>query len=211
MAIYEKKRVEQFFKTGELQISTYTNFAKNDSLIRKDDDEGNVILHSEEGSLTSEMAIGVGADAFVLCTSLSQNNEFSDGTVYDARIEINDLLSFIRAITLKLAEKVNVRNVVHGACVYHNKEIYNRTRSKVLGKILEQSSKGTAFDFSLFTQLAEETGGNKVFFSKPMEKREECEYRIVWLTDQDQREPIIIEAPEAIAYCKPIYFEPSKE
>lgn len=129
--LMSKKHVEEFFKTGELQISTYAKFAQNDSLIRKDDDEGNVTLYSEEGSLTSKMAIGVGANALVLCTSLSQNNSFSDGTTYEACIEIEDLL---------------------------------------------------------------------------LEKQEECEYRIVWLTDQEQREAIKIKVPEAIACCRPIYF-----
>ena len=201
-----KNRVEKFFETGELRISTYANFAKNDSLIRKDDDEGNVTLHSVEESLISKMGIGVGENALVLCTSLSQNNTFSDGTTYDACIEINDLLSFIRVITLKLAEKVNVKGVVHGSCMYHNKEIYNRAKNDILSEIMKQTSNGNSFDFALLTRLAEETGGNKVYFSKPMEKREECEYRIVWLTDKEQSDAIIINVPEATAYCRPIYF-----
>lgn len=206
-----KKYVEAFFKTGELQISTYAKFAQNDSLIRKDDDEGNVTLHSAEASLTSKMAIGVGENALVLCTSLSQNNTFSDGTTYDACIEINDLLSFIKTVTLKLAEKVSIIGVVHGACMYHNKEIYGESKSRVLSNILEQTSNGSSFDFSLLTHLAEETGGNKVYFSKPMEKQQECEYRIVWLTEQEQRDSMIINVPEATTYCRPIYFEPSKD
>ena len=209
--LMSKKHVEEFFKTGELQISTYAKFAQNDSLIRKDDDEGNVTLHSAEGSLTSKMAIGVGANALVLCTSLSQNNVFSDGTTYDACIEINDLLSFIKTVTLRLAEMVSITGVVHGACMYQNKEIYGESKSKALSNILEQTSSGNSFDFSLLTRLAEETGGNKVYFSKPMEKQQECEYRIVWLTEQEQRDSIIIKVPEATTYCRPIYFEPSKE
>ena len=107
---------------------------------------------------------------------------------------------------MKLVEKVSVTDVVHGACMYHNKEIYNKSKNNTLSAILEQTSKGNSFDFTLLTRLAEETGGNKVFFSKPMEKQEECEYRIVWLTDQEQRETIKIKVPEAIAYCRPIYF-----
>jgi hypothetical protein len=152
------------------------------------------------------MGVGVGGDAFVLCTSLSQNNVLSEGKPYDACIEIDDLLSFVRVATIKLAEKVNIEGVVHGACMYHNKELQDKIRSNALEKIMEQTSNGNSFDFSLLSQLAGEIGGNKVFFSKPLDKQEECEYRIVWLTDQEQKDAIVIEIPEARDFCRPIYF-----
>lgn len=202
-----KEFVERFFKTGELRISTYANFANLDDLVRRDTDEGKITLQSKEGSLTSVMSIGVGFNALVLCTSLSQNNCLSNGKFYDACIEINDIQSFIREVTLKLVEITSVKSVIHGACVYHNKEFYKETQENYLSEIINQSPEGNRFDFTLFTRLAEETGGSKIFFSKPLEKQEECEYRMVWLTGCDQKEAITINVPEATKFCRPIYFE----
>ena len=108
-------------------------------------------------------------------------------------------------ITKKLAEKVNITGVVHGACMYHNKELYNKSRGTLISKVVE-ASPDKGLDFSLLSHLAAELGGNKVFFSKPLEKREECEYRIVWLTDEEQREPFEIEVPEARDYCRAVWF-----
>lgn len=201
-----RKRVEKFFETGELRISTYAKYAEHDNPVRRDADEGKVTLLGAHGKLSCKMSLGVGGNALVLCTSLSQNNVLSKGEPYDACIEIDDLLSFVKVATIKLAEKVNVESVVHGACMYHNKEIQDKIRSDALEKIMQQTSGSNSFDFSLLSQLAGEIGGNKVFFSKPMDKQEECEYRIVWLTDKEQKEAIVIEIPEARAFCRPVYF-----
>ena len=91
--------------------------------------------------------------------------------------------------------------------IYNNKEISKEIENNTISEILKQTSEGNSFDFSLLTRLAIETGGNKVFFSKGIDKQEECEYRIVWLTDNEQTESIILSVPEARKYCRPIYFE----
>lgn len=116
----EKEYVDNFFETGEIMLSTYVHCAGLEDEIRKDTEEGKVTLESTKGTLRSEMKIGVGSNAFILCSSLSQNNEYSNGKVYDACIEISDILAFIRTITLKLIQQINVIGVVHGACMYNN-------------------------------------------------------------------------------------------
>ena len=67
---------------------------------------------------------------------------------------------------------------------------------------------GNSFDFEKLFALNRTIVSNDLFFSKPVEKSIENEYRMLWLLDSDLKEEYIcIDVPEARQYCQKIVFD----
>lgn len=203
----DEQYANNFFETGELQLSPYCKFKELENEIRKDETEGRIHIVGIGSNYKCESDIGYGDNAYVLCCSLTNKNILSNGISYPVSIQINDLQAFIREVTIVLNEKTSVINVKHGPCIYNDKIIKNKINDDSIHNILNASTNELNNILSNISNITNQVGGNNIFFSKPICKQEECEYRIVWLTNMKQNNSIVINVPEAIKYCSKIIYK----
>ena len=205
----QEKYVDSFFKTGNLKITSFSHCKTLESETRRDSEEGQGTDIGIEGNLRCEIGSGVGDNALLLCTSLSENNALPDGTHYSAAIKIDNLNGFIAAVTKALIEcDYGVSAVLKGPCIYNNRRIQREIRDKALSELTSEMEESTSFDFSKLFNLQQNIDSNDLFFSKPIEKSIENEYRILWLLDSDLKDNYIyIDVPDARQFCQKIIFD----
>lgn len=193
--------VDLFFETGNLKLSTFENCKKLEDENRKDTKEGQSELFGYDGDIKMQIDYGVGSDAILLCTSLCSEYKDDKGAIYTKFIEILDVQGLLFAIAEQLTKNGYViKNILFGPCFYTKKEFHNAVCSERFREILDKEKK---VDWDEMTKIANTIGGNNMFFQKPIDKRLENEFRLLWIVDNiktDQEVFVTIPHPEA--YCR---------
>lgn len=208
----EEQYVDEFFKTGALRLSTFGRCKKLEDENRKDISEGNATLIACEDNIRLEMETGVGDNAILLCTSLSNNNIKANGKKDDCCIEIRDINNFTLAITQALIQKgYPIQTVLKGPCIYADRHVEKKLQGAKLNNFLNEMKNSNAIDFDKLLDLTSDIGGYNTFFCKPTENRFENEYRILWLLGTDvTQETYDMLVPGARQYCEKIKFDDKK-
>ena len=193
--------VDLFFETGKLKLTTFDNCKNLEDEIRKDTKEGQSELFGYDGDIKMQIDYGVGSDAILLCTSLCSEYKDDKGAIYTKFIEILDVQGLLFAIAEQLTKNGYViKNILFGPCFYTKKEFHNTVCSD---KFREKLDKEKVFDWDEMAKIANTIGGNNMFFQKPIDKRLENEFRLLWIVDNiktDQEVFVTIPHPEA--YCR---------
>ena len=197
----EEQYVDEFFKTGNLKLTTFENCKRLEDDIRRDSREGRSKLYGYDGEYTIEMDFGVGSDAIMLCTSLCSEYKDNKGTKFDKYIEIFDAQGLLFAIAEQLTKNGYVINaILFGPCFYTKKEFHDTVDSKAFRETLDKEHK---FDGDEMMRIANTIGGNNMFFQKPINKRKENEFRLLWIVDNlEKNKDIFVTIPHPEAYCK---------
>lgn len=198
------KYIDDFFNTGAIRLSTFKRCATLENKNRQDCTEGHNTVIGFKNEHTIKISTGV-ENAIILCTSLTAYYENDKGINENECIEIFDIQSFTRAIALKLVENgIKLQGALYGPCVYSNRDVYGNLNQKKYTEMMNQINSGSgSFDFNLMFDIAEELGGTHVYFSKPLDKSKETEFRFVWMTcENPSQEYYDIIVPEAIHYCR---------
>ena len=197
----EEQYVDMFFKTGKLKLTTFENCKKLEDANRKDENEGRCDLYGYDGQYTIKMDYGVGSDAIMLCTSLCSDYTDDKGIAYKKYIEIFDVQGLLIAIAEQLKGiGCRVKNIMFGPCFYTKKELHGEVHSEAFREKLDKEKK---FDWDEMTKLANTIGGNNMFFQKPIEKRSENEFRLLWIVDDIKKDQdIFVTVPNPERYCK---------
>lgn len=203
-----EKYIDSFFETGNLKITSFLHCKKLESKIRQDSNEGRGTALGVDGHLRCEIDSGIGDNALLLCTSLSKNNNLSMDEHYSAAIKIINLNGFIEAVTIKLINSgYCVSHILKGPCIYNDRIIQREINDQSLSNLIAEMENGNSFNFENLFALQRSIVSNDLFFSKPIEKSIENEYRILWLLDGELNEEcIFIDVPEARQYCQKIVF-----
>ena len=193
--------VDMFFETGKLKLSTFENCKKLEDENRKDTKEGQSDLYGYDGDIKMQIGVGVGSDAIMLCTSLCSDYKDKKGTVYDKYIEIFDAQGLLFAIADQLIKNGYViKNILFGPCFYTKKEFHNTVCSETFREKLDKEQ---AFDWDEILKIANYIGGNNIFFQKPIDKRLENEFRLLWVVDNIKKDQdIFVTIPHPETYCK---------
>ena len=193
--------VDMFFETGNLKLSTFENCKKLEDENRKDTKEGQSELFGYDGDIKMQIGYGVGSDAILLCTSLCSEYKDDKGAIYTKFIEIFDVQGLLFAIAEQLT--INgyvIKNILFGPCFYTNKEFHNTVCSD---KFREKLDKEKVFDGDERAKIANTIGGNNVCFQKPIDKRLENEFRLLWIVDNIKKDQnIFVTIPHPEAYCR---------
>lgn len=193
--------VDMFFEKGILKLTTFDNCKNLEDEIRKDTKEGQSELFGYEGDIKMQIGYGVGSDAILLCTSLCSEYKDDKDAIYTKYIEIFDVQGLLFAIAEQLTKNGYViKNILFGPCFYTKKEFHNAVCSERFREILDKEKK---VDWDEMTKIANTIGGNNMFFQKPIDKRLENEFRLLWIVDNiktDQEVFVTIPHPEA--YCR---------
>ena len=204
--------IDEFFKNGTLLLTTYNRCTRLEDPNRADKSEGRNLLIGYCGKQRYEIDIGTGNNVMMLCTSLSRNNKLPDGKLYDSCIEILNVNSFIQSITDSLLEqKVPIKAVIKGPCVYSGKTIQRTIPSYYIENLLSENdvtASSGSINFDILNSMMMYIGRGDIYFTKPIKYSYENEYRIVWLLDEELNDDkYIVTSPKAVEFCHKINFK----
>ncbi len=207
-----ESHIEDFCRDGTLLLTTFKRCQQLEDPNRADMSEGRNLLIGQNRDLKCVFDVGAGDDAIMLCTSLSRNNHLPKGKPYKSCIEILDINYFVQSVTASLLEqKVPVRTVIKGPCVYSGKTIQRTIPTDYIENLLQKPDKAAGegeIDFDALYAMMSNIGNTDIFFSKPVQYSYENEYRIVWLLDNDvESDQYLVTSPEAAKVCRKIIFE----
>ena len=197
----EGQYVDELFKTGKLKLTTFDNCKRLEDDNRKDAKEGQSELFGYDGDIKMQIGFGVGGDAIMLCTSLCSEYKDNKGTKIDKYIEIFNAQGLLFAIAEQLTKNgYAIKTILYGPCFYTKKEFHGTVNSKAFRETLDKEHK---FDGDEMMRIANIIGGNNMFFQKPVDKRFENEFRLLWIVDNLEKDKdIFVTIPHPEAYCK---------
>lgn len=197
----EAQYVEMFFETGMLKLTTFEKCKELEDENRKDTKEGQSELFGYDGDCKLEIGFGVGGDVILLCTSLCSEYKDKKGTIYNKYIEIFDVQGLILAIAEQLSKSgYVVKTILFGPCFYSEKEFHNVVHSEAFR---EKMDKEQSFDWDELSKITNTIAGYNIYFQKPIEKRQENEFRFLWIVDNIKKnKDVFVTVPHPEAYCR---------
>jgi hypothetical protein len=195
-----QKYIDIFFENGELFISSFHNYKKYKDNELGDIDEGKSMNFAKsDNDLTLGSYVTTGMNEYSFCTSTildeSLFNTFSRNSVF----RIKDPLNFILEITRSLQR---VHQVMHGQCLYLDQRMLTKNVSGVNMESLKSKEGGISFEKLI--QVSNYVQGLDAYFLKQKKYQHQSEYRILWQTDREVKNGIVIYCPEAIQYCEKV-------
>lgn len=197
----DEKYVELFFEKGELKLTTFDNCKNLEDLNRKDDKEGRSDLFGYDGDFKVEIGFGVGSDVIMLCTSMCSDYKNDKGITYTKYIEIFNVQGLILAIAEQLSKSGYVVNsILMGPCFYSKKEFHKIVDTDLFREKLEKEQ---VFDWDEMAKITNAIGGSDIYFQKPIEKRFENEFRLLWIVDEiNNNQNVFVTIPHPENYCR---------
>lgn len=87
-----------------------------------------------------------------------------------------------------------------GPCFYTEKEFHKDVNSKALREKLDKEQ---VFDWNEMMKLTNYISGYDIYFQKPIDKRHENEFRLLWIVDNIKKDKdIIVTIPHPEAFCR---------
>jgi hypothetical protein len=198
-----RKYVETFFATGELKLSSFTDFSRHRDEERKDKDEGQNVLVGRGPASTIYARTVHGSDAYILCaTACRPSAELLNRFESNAAIQIFDTTGFAAAVTKHIP---GVRQGFEGYCYYSDGGIEYKIPD-IDVEHFKSNPREQTLDLSKLGGFLQNLAGNAVFFRKNPEFRHQLEYRWIWIAPTRQ-DSLIVNAPDARAFCLPWYPE----
>ena len=197
----EEKYIDSFMETGVLKLTTFDKCKKLEDENRKDDKEGRSDLYGYDGQYKFQIGFGVGSDVIMLCTSLCSDYQDSNGKIYKKYIEIFDIQGLLFSITEQLKKDgYSIISILFGPCFYSKKEFHKEVSAE---KFREKLEKKQSFDWDELTKLTHSITGNDIYFQKPLDKRNENEFRIIWIVDNLKKDnDIFVTIPNPQKFCR---------
>lgn len=199
-----KEYLHDFWNHGKLRISTLTACKRHEGL-QGDRSEGDYALWSVRPDGTTIMTgYEVGGDAYILCSTVAN----SEGNRKTFRAERSGAIMITDPYRFGLAIGAAIPHVTHGQAGYCD---YRDTRILHLKDDTEGAAIHASIDFESgigLEKFRSITPGEEVFVKEKEPFTEQEEFRFAWYTPK----PIIgdfveIVCPEAIGYCRPVWFE----
>jgi hypothetical protein len=177
--------VNDFFSTGRIRLSTFRAFHELESDLRRDKDEGHIVIAAQ---IPDETLITIGSTGFyhyALC-SYGQELRADQMDIFEGStgFVIEDPTAFSNAV----ANSIGAISHDHGECLYRRFKILisrpaGLARNRIDHKLLQLVNKAQ-------------------YFIKPMRYAPEKEYRFIWEMEDDLDGPKCFECPEAVTYCR---------
>ena len=193
------KYVEDFFVNGNLYLSSFQNFRNYEDEMQGDITEGHCLVGGFDGKDRSQyVSYEGGVDAYVLCATNSLNENVIKDFKGVGAIKIKDSVNFGKEIARKLPY---VNTGIGGDCIYVDSKV--QTLKDEQNKIFQN------IDFkdpiSIKEELYQITSGIEMFM-KHKKYEHQQEHRLLWFSEVQIDNGIVIHCPEAIKYCDKIIF-----
>jgi len=197
---YENQKwIDNFFETGEILISSFKQYSKYEDNQLGDKSEGSSInFGMTENNKTIVSVTSVGSDFFCFCTSTQLSKNLFDTFKRDSVFRITDPINFLMQVELALPK---IYEVFFGNCIYLDKRsIVKNVGSLDLEEMKNPDGKSLSMDKMM--NRAFDIGGFEQLFLKKLIHQDQNEYRLLWKTDNEVSDPIIIKCPEARKFCE---------
>lgn len=194
-----KAFVEAFFDTGSLMLSSFVQFSKHKDEARSDPKEGKAVLRGTGDGLELWSATEAGKDAFVLCGSVRNSREVMtafDGC--DAAIEIFDVPAFALEVARHLP---SFRGGTSGHCIYGGHHLARELAEGQIAALLEAKPA----DLAEMLRAVMDVAQMENLLLKEPGYAAQAEYRLLWFVDEPVRDSIIVSAPNARQFCRPVW------
>ena len=201
---YENKKwIDDFFTSGNLNLSSFKNYKKYEDNQLGDPSEGtsmNIVSGSND-KMISTFTI-VGENEYSLSTSTVLSEELKLVFKRDSVFRIKDPLNFMVEIARSLSR---VQGVLFGNCLYVNERIIsNSVPSEIKLEDLHDDNEPDKISFAKMIAAASPSLTRHRFFLKHTDYQEQSEYRMLWSIDRKVDDGIIVACPEAMQFCERI-------
>jgi hypothetical protein len=196
-----KEYVDEFFSSGKLRLSAFSEFAKHVDEQRHDPQEGHLIVEMPIPSKKIAIRIrgGAGRNSYILSTSLRGDTELMQAFHTDSYFKINDVAEFSIAIASKI---LGFKSIIFGSCKYLSQRAIQQDMG-ILAMKAAETKPGEKIDRNLIINI-----GNQVFpkgmFIKLIRHSHQQEYRLIWRVNYEVNEPLYVECREAVQFCQRI-------
>jgi hypothetical protein len=199
---YENQNfIDKFFETGELYISSFYNYKKYQDNELGDIYEGKTMNYAiSESDLTIGSYTSVGINEYSFCTSTILDRSLFKTFSRDSVFRIKDPINFILEVSRSLQR---VHRVLHGHCIYLDKKILIEKLHGIVDMETLKSEEG-GISFEKLMQISNYVQGLDSYFLKLKQHQHHSEYRILWQTDREIKNGILINCPEATKFCEKI-------
>ena len=195
----ERKYVEEFFRTGQLLLTTYGQCQAHECNIRRDSNEGKAkfSLELDNPSMSGGGIQTVGWQSYMLCASLCESRKLMEHFDVDSYFRITNVIRFLDAISKRVP---GCGSGKIGSCIYKDDDAFG----KPLPFKQIPPDTGTSADLAKPMFAPVEFGmSDEPYFIKSDLFAIETEFRFIWHVPYDVKGPIKIECPEAIQFCEP--------
>ncbi len=191
--------IEDFFVNGNIYLSSFQNFKKYEDEMQGDRTEGHNLVGGFNGKDSSHfVSYEGGINAYVLCATNSLNENVIKDFKGVGAIKIKDSVNFGKEIVRKLPF---VNTGIEGDCIYGDSKV--QTLENEHNKVFQD------IDFknpvSIKEELSQITLGVEMFM-KHKKYEHQQEHRLLWFSEVQIDNGIVIHCPEAIKYCDKIIF-----
>jgi hypothetical protein len=197
-----KRYVAEFFSSGKLRLSAFSEFAKHIDEQRRDTEEGwvrvSIPIPSEQVAIESKA--GIGSDAYILSTSVEENIELMQVFHTDSYFKINDVVAFSKAIASKI---LGCTGTMAGYCKYASQKEIQREMGTLAEKAVERSPEGKMC-LDRIAILLRQVLFPDALFMKLEQYSHQQEFRLIWRVNHEVHEPLYVECREAVQFCERI-------
>lgn len=193
--------LENFFETGEIMLSCFDKFKKYEDEMQGDKDEGKGILAGTNANGGDTAVIyETGLNAYILSTTTELTEKVKLDFNGKCALKINNPTLF----GLELSKKIPfVNSGLEGHCNYVKSRVHFFENDSELNNIFQKLDfKNNPYSHEIFKQI---TLGMELFL-KDEKYTHQKEYRLIWFSQPNVKESIIVNCPEAIKLCDKIYF-----
>jgi hypothetical protein len=195
----DKKYIDDFFDNGNIYLSSFINFKKYEDEMQGDKSEGNSLVggFDDKGAGQFVMYEG-GVNAYVLCTTNFVDTHVVSDFKGVGAIKINDSVNFGKEIARKLPY---VTTGIEGDCIYGDSkaQILENEQNKVFHNIDFKNPQNMKEEISQITLGVE-------LFMKHKKYEHQNEHRLLWFSNIQIQNGIVVHCPEAIQYCEKMMF-----
>lgn len=191
--------IDQFFETGQLMISCFKQYKSYKDNELGDSSEGlTANFGFTENQKTIVTVTGVGFNTYCFCTSTLLDSNIKTAFKRNSVFRIKDPINFMIEIGRTIPR---VTNGLSGNCIYLNNKMIKRHIPAI--EINDFKTAGDEnISFEKMMSATEPMHGPEQFFIKKMSYQHQCEYRMLWNTDREVNDKLVLNCPEAVKYCE---------
>jgi len=183
-----REHVDAFFKNGELFLGNFEFYNRFDHEEIGDASEGAFLLVGHLPPTTAFVEIAEGFSYHVFCCYSGEPDESCIARFgYDSGFRIIDVIGFADAV----GKALGCSDQLFGHCIYRRDKV-------VVGTPPEN------FRFDQFSGALTKLVSKAKFFVKPDRFAHQCEFRFLWSSQFDLKQPKTVKCPEAVKFCERI-------
>lgn len=195
-----QKYIDEFFQSGRLRLSAFSEFAKHTDEQRLDAEEGWAVVELLGEKQILQSSAGTGLDTYILSASFRGDAELMNAFGTDGYFKINDVKNFKVAVAARL---MGCAESLSRSCIYVDRREIIRTIGAELDMAVKKNEQGK-INLMRVVPLIQKALWPEAYFQKLKRYAPQQEYRFMWYMGHAVHEPLFVECPEALQFCERI-------